>query len=77
MLLSFPIDDESSTEIIQDIIYANSASMDGRRFASDFMIRRKADMNGELGALLPKALLNEDDNSFKVVTKKGRKKFHH
>ncbi|KAI8883685.1 hypothetical protein K501DRAFT_333172, partial [Backusella circina FSU 941] len=78
MLLSFPIDDKSSTEIIQDIIYANSASMDGRRFASDFMKRRKADMKGELGALLPKALLaEEDDNSFKVVTKKGRKKFHH
>ncbi|KAI9316203.1 hypothetical protein BX666DRAFT_1817160, partial [Dichotomocladium elegans] len=42
MLLSFPLDN-SSAEIMQDIIYANSTSMDGRRFAAEFMKRRKAD----------------------------------
>ena len=44
MLLSFPLDpDPSTTEIISDLIYANSTTMDGRRFASDFVSRRKAD----------------------------------
>ncbi|EIN13245.1 hypothetical protein PUNSTDRAFT_139864 [Punctularia strigosozonata HHB-11173 SS5] len=44
MLLSFPLDpDPSTTEIISDLIYANSTTMDGRRFASDFINRRKAD----------------------------------
>ncbi len=38
MLLSFP-NDNSCSEIIQDIIYANSSSMDGRRFANDFISR--------------------------------------
>ncbi|KII94435.1 hypothetical protein PLICRDRAFT_695434 [Plicaturopsis crispa FD-325 SS-3] len=44
MLLSFPVDPDSSTaEIISDLIYANSTTLDGRRFASDFVSRRKAD----------------------------------
>lgn len=44
MLLSFPLDpDPSTTEIISDLIYANSTTMDGRRFASDFVSRRKVD----------------------------------
>lgn len=45
MLLSFPIDPDASTmEIISDLIYANSTTLDGRRFASDFVSRRKADV---------------------------------
>ncbi|KAF9535741.1 hypothetical protein CPB83DRAFT_842258 [Crepidotus variabilis] len=44
MLLSFPIDADSSTqEIISDTIYANSTTLDGRRFASEFVTKRKAD----------------------------------
>jgi PERQ amino acid-rich with GYF domain-containing protein len=44
MLLSFPIDaDASTTEIISDLIYSNSTTLDGRRFASEFITRRKAD----------------------------------
>jgi PERQ amino acid-rich with GYF domain-containing protein len=44
MLLSFPMDPDSSTiEIISDLIYAHSTVLDGRRFASDFVSRRKAD----------------------------------
>jgi hypothetical protein len=73
MLLDFPVDD-SCAEIIQDMIYANSTSMDGRRFASDFMTRRKADMDGKkLNLVLPKstAIISSE---FKVVTKKGKKK---
>jgi PERQ amino acid-rich with GYF domain-containing protein len=44
MLLSFPVDaDASTTEIISDLIYSNSTTLDGRRFASEFITRRKAD----------------------------------
>ena len=44
MLLSFPLDpDPSTVEIISDLIYASSTTLDGRRFASDFVNRRKAD----------------------------------
>lgn len=44
MLLSFPLDPDSSTmEIISDLIYASSTTMDGRRFAAEFVNRRKAD----------------------------------
>lgn len=71
MLLSFPVDD-SCLEIIQDIIYTNSLSMDGRRFANDFISRRKADLDGKLNVVLPKN--NVISSEFKVVTKKGRKK---
>jgi hypothetical protein len=73
MLLSFP-NDNSCSEIIQDIIYANSSSMDGRRFANDFISRRKADLEGKLDIVLPKAPTTSE---FKVVTKRGKKKHHH
>jgi hypothetical protein len=74
MLLSFPVDN-SCSEIIQDIIYANSTSMDGRRFASDFVTRRKADMDGKkLNIVLPKSSVIAAPE-FKVVTKKHKKKY--
>ena len=45
MLLSFPIDpDDTTVEIISELIYANSTTLDGRRFASEFISRRKADV---------------------------------
>lgn len=44
MLLSFSMDpDPSTVELISDLIYANSTMMDGRRFASEFVAKRKAD----------------------------------
>jgi len=44
MLLSFPLEpDASTTEIISDTIYSNSTTLDGRRFASEFVAKRKAD----------------------------------
>lgn len=78
MLLSFPVDN-SYSEIIQDIIYANSSSMNGSRFASDFITRRKADLDGKLNVVLPKSssINNNGSSEFKVVTKKGKKKHHH
>lgn len=44
MLLSFPMDpDPSTVELISELIYASSTVLDGRRFASEFTSRRKAD----------------------------------
>lgn len=48
MLLSFPVDPPASqkadvAEIIADSVYASSSTLDGRRFAQEFMTRRKAD----------------------------------
>jgi len=44
MLLSFPLDpDPTTVEIISDLIYANSTTLDGRRFAAEFVNKRKAD----------------------------------
>ncbi|KAG1716323.1 hypothetical protein ID866_807 [Astraeus odoratus] len=51
MLLSFPLDPDPSTiEIISDLIYANSTTLDGRRFASEYVSRRKADATARRGA---------------------------
>ena len=44
MLLSFPVNPDSATmEIISDAVYANSSTLDGRRFAEQFALKRKAD----------------------------------
>lgn len=44
MLLSFPLDPSPTVvEIISDSVYASSATLDGRRFASEFVAKRKAD----------------------------------
>ncbi|KAF1807201.1 hypothetical protein FB192DRAFT_1018652 [Mucor lusitanicus] len=73
MLLSFPAD-SGSAEIIEDVIYANSVRIDGKRFAQEFMKRRKADIAGRLD-IVTAGLEDEDEDDFKVVvTKKGKKK---
>jgi hypothetical protein len=73
MLLSFPADTNAS-EIIEDVIYANSLRIDGKRFAQEFMKRRKADIAGRLD-IVTAGLEEDDDDDFKVVvTKKGKKK---
>lgn len=44
MLLAFPLDFPPSTvEVIQDMVYMNSVTMDGRRFAAEFCSKRKND----------------------------------
>lgn len=60
VLLSFPLDASSDVlEIISDSVYANSSTLDGRRFANDYAARRKNDVavrypqifaKGKLGA---------------------------
>ena len=86
MLLSFPLDpDPSTVEIISDLIYANSTTLDGRRFATEFVSKRKVDSKGSgsstsVGKPLsiadvvkthPKPVQNEW-GGFKVVNKKKK-----
>ncbi|KAG7450136.1 uncharacterized protein BT62DRAFT_961749 [Guyanagaster necrorhizus] len=50
MLLSFSMDpDPSTVELISDLIYSNSTILDGRRFASEFVSKRKADAAARKG----------------------------
>ncbi|VDC01957.1 unnamed protein product [Peniophora sp. CBMAI 1063] len=89
MLLSFPLDvDPSTSELISDLIYANSATLDGRRFAAEFASRRKADAmrksaGGAGGAggvasiadivkSTPKSAQGNEWGGFKVVNKKKK-----
>lgn len=88
MLLSFPMDpDQSTVEIISDLIYANSTTLDGRRFASEFVNKRKVDAASRLqngisgGATKPVSIadvvkaqpkLMQPEWGFKVVNKKKK-----
>ena len=85
MLLTFPLNpDPSTVEIIQDSIYANSQSLNGRQFADEFIKRRKADaypnggapasVSGTSTGNLASSGSGASDSSFKVVSKKGKKK---
>lgn len=48
MLLTFPLNPDSAVmEIISDSVYANSPTLDGRRFAQEFVTRRKTDAKGQ------------------------------
>ena len=85
MLLSFPLDPDPSTlELISDLIYANSTTLDGRRFASEFVSKRKVDAKSgaasasakplsiaDVVRAQPKAVQNEW-GGFKVVNKKKK-----
>jgi PERQ amino acid-rich with GYF domain-containing protein len=45
ILLDFPVDaDAEVVEIMAELVYQNSKTMDGRRFAADFTSKRKADL---------------------------------
>ncbi|KAG0320458.1 hypothetical protein BGZ99_004490 [Dissophora globulifera] len=84
MLLTFPLNpDPMTVEIISESIYANSKSLNGRQFADEFIKRRKADaypngapasMNSGSAASSTGAGAAGADSSFKVVSKKGKKK---
>lgn len=90
MLLQFPIDPPASAradqlEIIADSVYASSSTLDGRRFAQEFMTRRKQDaQRAASGRPVQKISSLADvvktqpkqpaaDLGFKVVKKKGKK----
>ncbi|KAG7737508.1 hypothetical protein KL923_003897 [Ogataea haglerorum] len=85
IIIQFPTGSESQ-EIIADTIYSNSATMDGRRFASEFM-KRKAEVEKLVkaqgihfswGEALNASVRGQEDDfdmAFtKVVSKKNRRK---
>lgn len=90
VLLSFPIDPPAASradqmEIISDSVYANSSTLDGRRFAQEFMAKRKADAARPGGAAGGKKISSladvvktqpkqTSDAGFKVVKAKSKKK---
>ncbi|KAH7104504.1 hypothetical protein BKA62DRAFT_463201 [Auriculariales sp. MPI-PUGE-AT-0066] len=53
-LLAFPVDPEDASvpEMIADVIYASSQTMDGRRFATEFLTRRKQDAQAKKGPVV-------------------------
>ncbi|GAA6064119.1 hypothetical protein JCM10212_004966 [Sporobolomyces blumeae] len=58
VLLSFPLDASSDVlEIISDSVYANSSTLDGRRFANDFATRRKADVAARYPQIISRSKL--------------------
>lgn len=78
MLMTLPAEEES-TEIIADIVYANSSTLDGRRFAAEFLKRRKiADGDSAVKwseVIQHTEVVPQDDGwntAFKVVGKKKR-----
>jgi PERQ amino acid-rich with GYF domain-containing protein len=54
MLLLFPIEPGAqraeTLEIIADSVYANSSTLDGRRFAQEFYTKRKLDAQARTSA---------------------------
>ncbi|KAJ1923317.1 kinesin-like protein [Tieghemiomyces parasiticus] len=71
MLLTFPLDPPASTyEIIQDSVYAYSPTLDGRRFAHEFVKRRQADA-GLLSASETEALRTSTAQNSDFVRVKG------
>ena len=81
ILLSFDID-KPDLELIQDMIYASSSVMDGRRFASEFARKRKEDQKipggfsgvGNYSASdVVKSQPKTAQETFKVVQKKKRR----
>ncbi|KAH3681643.1 hypothetical protein WICPIJ_007369 [Wickerhamomyces pijperi] len=79
ILLMLPIGNESQ-EIIADTIYCNSTTMDGRRFAQEFLKRRKVvedRINDGLSWNDALHMTVEDDNDgwdFQVVGKKNKRR---
>lgn len=56
MLLSFPLEASADVlEIISDSVYANSSTLDGRRFANDYAARRKLDVAARYPSIVLKA----------------------
>ena len=79
LLMSFPLEaDPLTLELISDTVYANSKTLDGKRFAADFVAKRKADARGVRPPSMADAVKSvpqpkQAPEQFKVVTKKARK----
>ncbi|KAK4683863.1 PERQ amino acid-rich with GYF domain-containing protein, partial [Tremellales sp. Uapishka_1] len=91
MLLTFPVDPPASSradqlEIISDSVYANSSTLDGRRFAQEFYTKRKADAAARISnprankvtsladVVKTQPKPSNNDIGFKIVKAKGKGK---
>lgn len=72
MLLSFPLEASADVlEIISDSVYANSSTLDGRRFANDYCSRRKLDVAARYpNIVLSKTLKNGKPTSMAEALKR-------
>ena len=80
MLTFFPVDDfvqqllllPAEAEIISDSVYANSPTLDGRRFAEEFIRRRKLADKGVVDPVSASAYTDEKNGGgWSEVAKKG------
>lgn len=81
MISSFPVLDNPSetVEIVSDMVYAASRTIDGRRFAEEFVRRRREMEKGGWSAVVKKGAMPEKKKdewhgAFKVVERKKAKK---
>lgn len=62
----------AEAEIISDSVYANSQTMDGRRFADEFIRRRKLADKGVVDPISPSAFAEQKNGGgWSEVAKKG------
>ena len=80
MLIHIPVDDftqqllllPAEAEIISDSVYANSATLDGRRFADEFIRRRKLADKGIVEPVSASAYADQKNGGgWSEVAKKG------
>lgn len=91
MILTFPIDPPAAEkptylEMISETVYANSNTLDGKRFAQEFFTKRKADAakpkapgqvavaKSSLADVVKSVPKKAEDAGFRVVKAKGKKK---
>jgi PERQ amino acid-rich with GYF domain-containing protein len=61
----------AEAEIISDSVYANSQTLDGRRFADEFIRRRKLADKGIVESVSTTALEQNNGGGWSEVAKKG------
>lgn len=68
----------AEAEIISDSVYANSQTLDGRRFAEEFIRRRKLADKGIVDPVAPSALADQKNagGGWSEVAKKGSSNTH-
>lgn len=66
----------AEAEIISDSVYANSQTLDGRRFAEEFIRRRKMADKGIVDPVAPSAYAEKNAGGWSEVAKKGSSNAH-
>lgn len=66
----------AEAEIISDSVYANSQTLDGRRFAEEFIRRHKLADKGIVDPVAASALAEKNAGGWSEVAKKGSSTAH-